>query len=55
MKVSFRSRERIDVAKIAEQFGGGGHRLASGATLGMTLQDAEAKVLEMVGQALAGT
>jgi len=52
VKVSFRSRERVDVAKVAEQFGGGGHRLASGATLGMSLQDAEAKVLEAVGRAL---
>jgi bifunctional oligoribonuclease and PAP phosphatase NrnA len=30
-KVSFRSRSRIDVSKLAEQFGGGGHKLASGA------------------------
>jgi phosphoesterase RecJ-like protein len=34
VKVSFRSRsEALDVAKIAEQFGGGGHRAAAGATL----------------------
>ncbi len=34
VKVSFRSRsESIDVAKVAEQFGGGGHRQAAGATL----------------------
>src|SRR5439155_19434850 len=26
IKVSFRSRDRIDVAKLAEQFGGGGHK-----------------------------
>ena len=29
-KVSFRAR-RADVSKLAEQFGGGGHKLASGA------------------------
>ena len=45
VKVSFRSRRRIDVARIAEQFGGGGHRLASGATLATTLMEAEARVL----------
>src|SRR5262249_37245890 len=33
VKVSFRARSRVDVARIAERFGGGGHRLASGATL----------------------
>jgi bifunctional oligoribonuclease and PAP phosphatase NrnA len=52
VKVSFRSRERIDVAKIAEQFKGGGHRLASGATLDTTLADAQARVLEAVERAL---
>jgi phosphoesterase RecJ-like protein len=52
VKVSFRSRQRIDVAKIAEQFGGGGHRLASGATLAATLADAQARVLAAVHQAL---
>ncbi|HWY85194.1 MAG TPA: bifunctional oligoribonuclease/PAP phosphatase NrnA [Gemmataceae bacterium] len=51
VKVSFRSRERIDVAKIAEAFGGGGHRLASGATLAGTIADAEARVLDMVKKA----
>jgi phosphoesterase RecJ-like protein len=53
VKVSFRSRERIDVAKIAEQFKGGGHRLASGATLDTSLADAEARVLKAVESALA--
>ncbi len=52
IKVSFRSRERVDVAKIAEQFGGGGHRLASGATLAMAMQDAQTKVLNAVSRAL---
>ena len=31
VKVSFRSRGDVDVAAVAEQFGGGGHRQASGA------------------------
>ncbi len=31
--VGFRSRERIDVSKIASKFGGGGHRLASGLSM----------------------
>lgn len=33
VKVSFRSRSGLDVAQVAEQFGGGGHKLASGAML----------------------
>ena len=48
VKVSFRSRSRIDVARLAEQFGGGGHRLASGATLETALPEARARVLEAV-------
>jgi phosphoesterase RecJ-like protein len=51
VKVSFRSR-RVDVAKIAEQFGGGGHRLASGATLDDPLEHARTRVLAAVGAAL---
>jgi phosphoesterase RecJ-like protein len=52
VKVSFRSRERVDVAQIAEQFGGGGHRLASGAILATTLEDARRRVLAAVSAAL---
>lgn len=32
-KVSFRSKEKVNVAKIAESFGGGGHTKAAGATI----------------------
>jgi len=53
VKVSFRSQAGVDVAKIAEQFGGGGHRLASGAILPTTLEDARTRVLAAVGAALA--
>jgi phosphoesterase RecJ-like protein len=52
VKVSFRSQSRVDVAKIAEQFGGGGHRLASGATLDAPLELARTRVLAAVGAAL---
>ncbi len=55
VKVSFRSRERIDVARLAERFGGGGHRLASGAILETNLDDARARVLAAVGAALDAT
>lgn len=45
IKVSFRSRNpEIDVAALAETFGGGGHKLASGATLTGPLDAAIARV-----------
>lgn len=46
VKVSFRSRSRVDVARLAEQFGGGGHRLASGATLEDPLPEVRDRVLK---------
>jgi phosphoesterase RecJ-like protein len=52
VKVSFRSRSRVDVAKVAESFGGGGHRLASGATVDAPLPEARARVLQAVNAAL---
>jgi len=36
-KVSLRSRERVDVNAVCRRFGGGGHRLASGAKLDLPL------------------
>jgi phosphoesterase RecJ-like protein len=53
VKVSFRSRARVDVRLLAEQFGGGGHRLASGATLEVSLEEARRRVLDAVRTALA--
>jgi phosphoesterase RecJ-like protein len=53
IKVSFRSRQKVDVARIAELFGGGGHRLASGAVLTGPLIEAQERVLEAVRKALA--
>jgi phosphoesterase RecJ-like protein len=54
IKVSFRSRS-IDVARVAQQFGGGGHRLAAGAVLETTLDDARSRVLAAVAAALDAT
>ncbi|MBY0233049.1 MAG: bifunctional oligoribonuclease/PAP phosphatase NrnA, partial [Gemmataceae bacterium] len=51
IKASFRART-LDVARIAEQFGGGGHKLASGATLPGPLEEAKRRVLAAVGAAL---
>jgi phosphoesterase RecJ-like protein len=52
IKVSFRSRDRIDVARLAESFGGGGHRLAAGAILQTSLDDARRQVLAAVSASL---
>lgn len=45
-KVSFRSRGSLDVAAVAEQFGGGGHRQASGAMTDGPLSIALEKILQ---------
>jgi phosphoesterase RecJ-like protein len=55
VKISFRSRQRVDVAKLAERFGGGGHRLASGAILETSLDEARRRVLDAVADALLST
>lgn len=53
VKVSFRSRlDAINVAKVAEQFSGGGHRLASGATLPAPFAASVAKALEAMREAV---
>jgi phosphoesterase RecJ-like protein len=51
VKVSFRAR-RADVARLAEQFGGGGHQLASGATVPGPLEAARERVLQAVTAAV---
>jgi len=48
VKVSFRSRSKVDVARLAETFGGGGHQRASGATIRASLQQARDQVLAAV-------
>ena len=44
-RLSLRSKERIDVARIAESFGGGGHHNASGCTLAGPLASATDRIL----------
>lgn len=46
IKVSLRSRRHVDVSKVAQQFGGGGHVRAAGLTLHMSLSDAKRKMVE---------
>jgi len=51
-KVSFRSRCELDCARLAEQFGGGGHKKAAGATVPGSLETARTKVLDAVRAAM---
>ncbi len=47
IKVSFRSNGKYDVSEIAKAFGGGGHKMASGATItNKSIADAEKMVVE---------
>jgi phosphoesterase RecJ-like protein len=51
-KISFRARSRVDVSKLAERFGGGGHKLASGARDDRDLPTTREDVLAAVEEAL---
>ncbi|HJW71920.1 MAG TPA: DHHA1 domain-containing protein, partial [Geothrix sp.] len=56
-KVSLRSRERVDVNAVCRKFGGGGHRLASGARAEMDLatfmEQVELAVMDQMAKDLA--
>ncbi|MFH0763637.1 MAG: bifunctional oligoribonuclease/PAP phosphatase NrnA [Candidatus Omnitrophota bacterium] len=52
INVSFRSKGKVDVNKIASAFGGGGHVKASGCVIEGTLAEAERKVLDKVEETL---
>ena len=52
-KVSFRGKEAHDVGKLAEQFGGGGHKMAAGATVPRSLDETRTVVLQAAMSALS--
>lgn len=47
-KVSLRSRAPLNVAQVAQRWGGGGHAQAAGATLNMTPAEAEVAVVPLL-------
>jgi phosphoesterase RecJ-like protein len=51
-KVSFRSRSAVDCSKLAEVFGGGGHKAAAGAMVDGPYDAAQRRVLDAVRQAM---
>jgi phosphoesterase RecJ-like protein len=54
-KISFRSRCAADCSRIAEQFGGGGHRAAAGASVAGDFAEVQTRVLDAVRTALHET
>ncbi len=52
-KVSLRSRDRVDVAEVAQALGGGGHRAASGASIETDMAGARVRVLAAVRDGIA--
>lgn len=53
LRCSLRSKGRINVAHIAQSFGGGGHKTAAGFTCTAPLESSKADVLQTIGKALA--
>ena len=51
-KLSFRSRCALDCSKVAEHFGGGGHKAAAGAFIDEPFETAQSAVLDHVRQLL---
>jgi phosphoesterase RecJ-like protein len=51
-RASLRSKDSLNVAKIAESFGGGGHRNASGCTLVGDLEEIQRQVVAKLEEAL---
>lgn len=54
IRVSLRSKGQVDVAKFAEQFGGGGHARAAGLKLDGTLQEVHDRVVAAIQKSFSG-
>jgi phosphoesterase RecJ-like protein len=53
VKVSLRSRGAVDVRKVAEAFGGGGHTAAAGVMVAGSLDEVTERVLDALSRAMA--
>jgi len=51
-KLSLRSKDNVDVQKIAKSFGGGGHKAAAGCKVNGTLEEVQKKVFSAVRKAI---
>lgn len=54
IKISLRSKEKVDVNKIANIFGGGGHVRAAGCSIKGNIQKAKEKILQAIFKELEG-
>jgi bifunctional oligoribonuclease and PAP phosphatase NrnA len=52
VRINLRSRSKFDVARLAEKFGGGGHRKASGCHIDGTIVSAKVRILREIGKGL---
>ncbi|HHT9154015.1 MAG TPA: DHH family phosphoesterase, partial [Candidatus Hypogeohydataceae bacterium YC40] len=52
VKVSLRSRDGVDVNRVAQKFGGGGHERAAGCELQGTIQEVEGTIIKEIEKAL---
>lgn len=52
VRASIRSREPYDVSKVAQKFGGGGHRNAAGCTFDLPIEQAENELIEEIKKCL---
>ena len=55
IRISLRSRSGVDVAAVAREFGGGGHRNAAGLTYDGPLEEIEKKLVESLVRCLASS
>ncbi len=49
-RISFRSKQYVDVNKIAQRFGGGGHVRAAGCYISGELRDIKKQILDAIGE-----
>jgi phosphoesterase RecJ-like protein len=54
VKISWRSRNHLDVAKLAQHYGGGGHPNAAGAEIALPLDIAEQEILKTTRAYISG-
>jgi phosphoesterase RecJ-like protein len=54
VRLSIRSKGNVNVANIAERFGGGGHQHASGCTIDGPLPEAAEMILNVARHTLIG-
>ena len=53
-RISMRSADYVDVSKICQSLGGGGHVKASGCSMSGTVDEVRQTLLDAVGKALGG-